>query len=107
MQNDEEIEVFGQSQAYDFLACAGLGVASASTLIATFELLNLSSRKSLSALFKNVVSALVGMVMLGAQYALAIFIGESRFSRLEGTTLGYALGAILVGLAFLLLKRKT
>lgn len=97
--------MLGSSASYDFLLCAGLGVSAISALLVTFQFAELLEKAGLNALVTKLCLTLLAAVMLGAQYALAVFIGETKTVRNENSALGYAVGGLIVGAAFFLLRK--
>jgi asparagine N-glycosylation enzyme membrane subunit Stt3 len=99
--------MLGTSGLLDFLACAGLGIAGVSTLAVVFYLTRRLGMTSWPVFLRNLCSILVLVAALGAQMALAAFIGATKSVRTEDSILGFAIGAVVFGGLLLLVLART
>jgi cytochrome bd-type quinol oxidase subunit 2 len=100
------MQYLGQSQFFDFLFCAGLGVASICVLVAATYVIERIHSSQMSTLMKWVVR--IGVFLLGfaAQFAVALAIGQTKALRDANSILGFVISMGIGLWAFFLLLKK-
>lgn len=95
----------GQSPVIDFLFCAGLGVAAVSCACTAALTARKFARTIASRFTVTVIGALNFLLYGGALLSIAAAIGETKSGRSPNSILGFAAGAAIVSIVFLVLRR--